>query len=86
MIATIKWTTGRSPGGRGWCSKCSRSFAALNKILGKKKLKTRTILFSTRGTKFDAKVAARLAGYDRIVMICGRYEGVDERVAEHLSR
>ena len=49
------------------------------------KLRTRTILFSTRGKKLDAAMAKRLAGYDRLILICGRYEGVDERVADHLA-
>ena len=54
----------------------------------KKKLKgkkTRIILFSTRGKKLDAKTAKRLSGYNDLVLICGRYEGVDERVAEHIA-
>jgi tRNA (guanine37-N1)-methyltransferase len=51
---------------------------------GKKK-KMRTILFSTRGKKLDAKTAKRLSKYDDLILICGRYEGVDERVAEHIA-
>lgn len=47
--------------------------------------RTRVILFSTRGKKLDAHVAKRLSKYDRLVLICGRYEGVDERVAEHIA-
>lgn len=47
--------------------------------------KTRTILFSTRGKKLDAAAAKRLLKYDRLVLICGRYEGVDERVASHIA-
>jgi tRNA (guanine37-N1)-methyltransferase len=43
------------------------------------------ILLSAQGERFTQKVAAELAELDRIVMICGRYEGVDERVAEHLA-
>jgi tRNA (guanine37-N1)-methyltransferase len=50
-----------------------------------KKQKVRTILFSTRGKKFDAKTARRLAKYDELIFICGRYEGVDERVAERVA-
>ncbi|MBI2888868.1 MAG: tRNA (guanosine(37)-N1)-methyltransferase TrmD [Candidatus Liptonbacteria bacterium] len=50
-----------------------------------KKAKIRTILFSTRGKKLDAKTAKRLAKYDQIILICGRYEGVDERVAAHIA-
>jgi tRNA (guanine37-N1)-methyltransferase len=50
---------------------------------GKKKI--RTILFSTRGKKLDAKMAKRLAKYDDLILICGRYEGVDERVAKYIA-
>lgn len=44
----------------------------------------RTILFSAKGKRFTQEDALRLAQYDNLVMICGRYEGVDERVAENL--
>lgn len=47
--------------------------------------KQRIILFSTRGKQLDAKVAQRLAKYDQIIFICGRYEGVDERVAKNIA-
>jgi len=40
----------------------------------------RVVLLSPQGTPFDHAVAGRLATYDRIVLLCGRYEGVDERV------
>lgn len=43
------------------------------------------ILFSTRGKKFDAAAARRLANYDQLIFICGRYEGVDERVAQYVA-
>lgn len=49
------------------------------------KLKVRTILFSLRGKKFDQKEAHRLAKYDQLIFICGRYEGVDERVAKYVA-
>jgi tRNA (guanine37-N1)-methyltransferase len=42
------------------------------------------ILLSPQGERFTQNVATELAGMERIVLICGRYEGVDERVAEHL--
>ncbi len=51
----------------------------------KKKPGTRVILFSTRGKQFTELDARRLTKYKNIVLICGRYEGVDERVAEHLA-
>jgi tRNA (guanine37-N1)-methyltransferase len=43
------------------------------------------ILLSAQGRPFTQKVAAELALLDRIVLICGRYEGVDERVADFLA-
>ncbi len=58
---------------------------SIKKKLPKKSVKTRTILFSTRGKKLDAKTAKRLSKYGSLILICGRYEGVDERVAEHIA-
>jgi tRNA (guanine37-N1)-methyltransferase len=46
---------------------------------------TRVILLSAQGRVFSQAVARELAALDRVVLICGRYEGVDERVAEHLA-
>jgi tRNA (guanine37-N1)-methyltransferase len=43
------------------------------------------ILMSARGTLLDHDVVQRLAAHDHLVLICGRYEGVDERVAAHLA-
>jgi tRNA (guanine37-N1)-methyltransferase len=43
------------------------------------------ILLSAQGQRFTQEVAAELAALDRIVLICGRYEGVDERVADFLA-
>ena len=60
-----------------------KAVKAVTKGMAKKD--TRTILFSTRGKKFDSAAAERLAQYKNIVLICGRYEGVDERVAEHVA-
>jgi tRNA (guanine37-N1)-methyltransferase len=42
----------------------------------------RVILLSAQGRRFDQAMARELAGIDRIVLICGRYEGVDERINE----
>ncbi|HTS35377.1 MAG TPA: tRNA (guanosine(37)-N1)-methyltransferase TrmD [Candidatus Solibacter sp.] len=47
--------------------------------------KESVILLSAQGERFTQKIAAELAQLDRIVLLCGRYEGVDERVAEHLA-
>lgn len=76
-------------GGPGMVMKVGPILKAVRSLkvgkFGSSKLKTRTILFSTRGKKFDSKTAKRLSGYARLVLICGRYEGVDERVAEHIA-
>ncbi|KAF0120953.1 MAG: tRNA (guanine37-N1)-methyltransferase [bacterium] len=49
------------------------------------KSKTKTILFSAKGKKFDQKMAKRFSKLDQLIMICGRYEGVDERVAKYIA-
>ena len=43
------------------------------------------ILLSAMGQRFDQSVADELAALERIVLICGRYEGVDERVGHYLA-
>ncbi len=47
--------------------------------------KTRIVLTSAKGKIFSQADAKRLAKYDRLVFLCGRYEGIDERVAQHLA-
>ena len=42
-------------------------------------------LLSAQGRRLDQSLAAELSALDRIVLICGRYEGVDERISEHLA-
>src|ERR1039457_3521547 len=43
------------------------------------------ILLSAQGRRLDQSLAAELSPLDRIILICGRYEGVDERISEHLA-
>jgi tRNA (guanine37-N1)-methyltransferase len=43
------------------------------------------ILLSPQGRLFDQAIAMDLAGHEHLILICGHYEGVDERVAEHLA-
>jgi tRNA (guanine37-N1)-methyltransferase len=43
------------------------------------------VLLSPRGTRLDHASVERLAGLGHLVLLCGRYEGVDERVAVHLA-
>ena len=47
--------------------------------------KQSVVLLSAQGKRFDQKLASELAELDRMVLICGRYEGVDERVGTHLA-
>lgn len=46
--------------------------------------KSVTCLLTPQGERFDSRLAERLAGYRQVILVCGRYEGVDERVVEHL--
>jgi tRNA (guanine37-N1)-methyltransferase len=47
--------------------------------------KQSVVLLSAQGRRFDQKLASELAELGRLVLICGRYEGVDERVGTHLA-
>ncbi len=47
--------------------------------------KTRVILMSAKGKRFVQEDAKRLSQYDRLILLCGRYEGVDERVREYVA-
>jgi tRNA (guanine37-N1)-methyltransferase len=47
--------------------------------------KQSVILLSAQGSKLDQTLAAELSALERIVLICGRYEGVDERISDHLA-
>jgi tRNA (guanine37-N1)-methyltransferase len=49
------------------------------------RVKQSVILLSAQGQRFTQSVATELAAFDRIIFICGRYEGVDERVADFLA-
>ncbi|OIO18324.1 MAG: tRNA (guanosine(37)-N1)-methyltransferase TrmD [Candidatus Magasanikbacteria bacterium CG_4_10_14_0_8_um_filter_32_14] len=51
---------------------------------GSLKNKKRTILLSPRGTQFDQKIAEKFSKLDEITFICGRYEGIDQRVTDHM--
>jgi tRNA (guanine37-N1)-methyltransferase len=42
------------------------------------------ILLTPQGRVFDQRIAEELSGHERIALLCGRYEGVDERIREHL--
>jgi len=66
-------------GGEGMVMKPEPLAACLSEIQGEQL--GRVILLSPRGRLYDHKQAQRLAGYERLILVCGRYEGVDERFA-----
>lgn len=70
-------------GGAGMVLKIEPIYKALKSI--KRRKKSRVILFSARGKTLTQKDLRRLKKYDQLIMICGRYEGIDNRVAEHLA-
>ena len=71
-------------GGRGMVLKVEPIYKAIQSLKKKKEKKTKIILFSPRGKKFNQKMATRFSKLDRLILISGRYEGVDERIAKHI--
>ncbi len=71
-------------GGAGMIFKVEPIYKAIKKIK-RNKQKTRVILFSAKGKKFDQKIARRFSKLNQLILICGRYEGVDERVAKYIA-
>jgi tRNA (guanine37-N1)-methyltransferase len=82
-------------GGEGMVLKPAPLFEAVESLLGHTvgdaaqpaapDPKTAIVLLSAAGALFDQSTARRFAALDRILFLCGRYEGVDERVAQHLA-
>lgn len=72
-------------GGEGMLLKPAPLFEAVESIWPERKPGRTVVLLSASGRLFDQETAKRLAGMDEILLIAGRYEGVDERVAEHLA-
>jgi tRNA (guanine37-N1)-methyltransferase len=66
-------------GGQGMVMKAEPLVAAIETIRQRSR-NARVIMLSPRGQVFNQRIAARLAGEHEIVLVCGRYEGVDERV------
>jgi len=69
-------------GGEGMVFKPEPIFAAVEKI--KQSEDTAVYLLSPQGRKLDFQFAEKLAHLSQLILICGRYEGVDERVIQHL--
>jgi tRNA (guanine37-N1)-methyltransferase len=72
-------------GGEGMLLKPQPLFEAVEAIWPDRNQGDRVVLLSAQGRRFLQSDARRLGSYQRVLLICGRYEGVDERVVEHLA-
>lgn len=82
-------TTDDTPygGGGGMVMKPEPVFEAVESVLGLRSTQpdaVPVILLTPQGRVFTQRVAEELATHERIALLCGRYEGVDERIREHL--
>jgi tRNA (guanine-N1)-methyltransferase len=69
-------------GGPGMVIKAEPVAEALDAVIAERG-PMHTILLTPSGARFDQRVAERLAGERRIALLCGRYEGIDDRIREH---
>ena len=72
-------------GGEGMLLKPAPILEAVESIWPERVPGQRLVLLSAQGKRLDQEAARRLSQYKELFLICGRYEGVDERVAEHLA-
>jgi len=72
-------------GGEGMLLKAGPIFEAVEAIWPERSEGAKVILLSAQGKKFDQAKAREFSGLKELLLICGRYEGVDERVAERLA-
>lgn len=73
-------------GGAGMVMKVEPIYKCVEKIKKENQgTKSRTILFSAKGKRYTQRDAERLMEYENLILICGRYEGVDERVAQYVA-
>lgn len=86
-------TTDDTPygGGGGMVMKPEPVFEAVESVLGiapgpvpAQMISVPIILLTPQGRVFTQRIAEELSRYERIALLCGRYEGVDERIREHL--
>ncbi|HEY4088245.1 MAG TPA: tRNA (guanosine(37)-N1)-methyltransferase TrmD [Bryobacteraceae bacterium] len=72
-------------GGEGMLMKAEPIFDAVESIFPERTPKQKVILLSAQGRKFTQQMSRELSQVEELLLICGRYEGVDERVAERLA-
>lgn len=70
-------------GGAGMVMKCEPLFAAVESLIARNSLE-HVVLLSPRGRRLDQEMVRRMAAWPDMVLICARYEGVDERVSQML--
>ncbi|MGC1378333.1 MAG: tRNA (guanosine(37)-N1)-methyltransferase TrmD [Anaerolineales bacterium] len=70
-------------GGGGMVMKAEPMFEAVESVLGAPPA-CPVILLTPQGRVFNQAIAAELSAHERIALLCGRYEGIDERIREHL--
>lgn len=66
-------------GGQGMLMKPAPIFEAVDEVVAARPEKARVVFFSPVGEPYTQRCAERLAGEERLVFVCGRYEGMDER-------
>jgi len=71
-------------GGPGMVLKCEPVFAAVEAVMADAPSSTPRILLCPQGRPFTQAIAHELAALPRFLLLCGHYEGVDERIREHL--
>jgi len=87
-------------GGAGMVMKVEPIYRAVSSIISKSQFlisnefsnskiskpeNTRIILFAAKGKRYNQREAERLLQYDNLIFLCGRYEGIDERVIENIA-
>jgi tRNA (guanine37-N1)-methyltransferase len=72
-------------GGEGMLLKPEPIFSAIETVFPERTPDIKVILLSAQGRLFNQEIARGLARQREVLLICGRYEGVDERVATHLA-
>ena len=72
-------------GGEGMLLKAGPIFEAVEAVWPERSQGSKVVLLSAQGKKFDQAKAREFSELKELLLICGRYEGVDERVAEHLA-
>jgi tRNA (guanine37-N1)-methyltransferase len=71
-------------GGSGMVMKPEPIFRAVESLSADPSIKRRVVLMCPTGARFDQSKAKELSTYEQLIMVCGHYEGIDERVREHL--